>query len=90
MFTSSSDKECNEVRKPGGTFIGIVGPLVGRVKAHTANKYGRWVQVDLLGQSGQIISIICAYQVVQETGHHGDCTTHSQQVRMMQLEQPNP
>jgi exonuclease III len=93
LFTSSSNEEWNAIRKPGGTLIGIVGPLVGRVKSHSADKYGRWTQVDLLGRSGQIISIICAYQVVQETGHHGDRTTHSQQVRMMRLEgqlQPNP
>jgi hypothetical protein len=93
LFTSSSDEEWNEVRKPGGTLIGIVGPLVGRVKTYTANKYGQWVQVDFLGRTGRIISIICAYQVVQETGHHGDRTTHSQQVQMMRLEgqmQPNP
>jgi hypothetical protein len=93
LFTSSSDEEWNKVRKPGGTLIGIVSPLVGRVKSHSANKYGRWTQVDLLGFSGWIISIICAYQVVQETGHHRDRTTHSQQVRMMRLEgqlQPNP
>jgi hypothetical protein len=93
LFTSSSDEEWNDVRKPGDTLIGIVGPLVGRVKSHSVDKYGRWTQVDLLGRSGRIISIICAYQVVQATGHHGDRTTHSQQVRMMRLEgqlQPNP
>jgi hypothetical protein len=102
---STPKRERTQQRSPGGTpdneqklqqtctWIGIVGPLVGQVKSHTANKYGRWIQVDLLGRSGQIISIIFAYQVVQETGHHGDCTTHSQQVRMMRLEgqlQPNP
>jgi hypothetical protein len=55
LFTSSSDEEWNEVQKPGGTLLGIVGPLVGRVKSHTANKYGRWIQVDLLGRLGRII-----------------------------------
>jgi hypothetical protein len=37
--------------------------------------------------------VICAYQVVQEVGRHGDQTTYSQQVRMMRLEgqlKPDP
>jgi exonuclease III len=93
IFTSSSDEEWNDERKPGGTLLGITGPLVGRVKSHLADKYGRWVQVDLLGRTGRIVSVICAYQVVQEGGTHGDRTTYSQQMRMMRLEgqtAPNP
>jgi hypothetical protein len=93
IFTSSSEEEWTETRKPGGTLIGITGPLVGRVKTHSADKYGRWTQVDLLGQSGRIVSIICAYQVVQEVGRHGEQTAYSQQVRMMRLDgqlKPDP
>jgi hypothetical protein len=30
--------------------------------------------------------VICAYQVVQEQGQHGDQTAYSQQFRMMRLE----
>jgi exonuclease III len=93
VYTSSSDEDWNETRKPGGTLLGVTGSLVGRIKSHSADKYGRWIQVDLLGRSGRIISVICAYQVVQEVGRHGDQTTFSQQVRMMRLEghlKPDP
>jgi exonuclease III len=93
IFTSSSDEEWSHTSKPGGTMLGVTGTLVGRVKKHNADKYGRWVQVDLLGRMGRTISIICAYQVVQESGIQGDRTTYSQQVRMMRLEgieKPDP
>jgi hypothetical protein len=92
-YTSSSDEDWNKTRKPGGTLLGVTGSLAGRIKSHTADKYGRWIQVDLLGRSGQIISVICTYQVVQEVGRHGDQTTYSQQVRMMRMEgqlKPDP
>ena len=55
--------------------------------------YGRWVHIDLLGRDGRLVSIICAYQVVQEKGSHGDRTTYSQQVRLMRLsgiQDPDP
>jgi hypothetical protein len=93
VYTSSSDEEWNETSKPGGTLLGVTGSLVGRIKSHTADKYGRWIQVDLLSRSGRIISVICAYQVVQEVGRHGNLTTYSQQVRMMRMEgqlKPDP
>jgi hypothetical protein len=60
--------------------------MVGRVKGYHKDRYGRWTRVDLLGRSGNIVSVICAYQVVQEQGQHGDQTAYSQQVRMMRLE----
>lgn len=93
LYSCSSDEEWQHQRKPGGTLIGVTGQLVGRIKSHFVDKYGRWIRVDLLGRSGRTISIICAYQVVQEQGQHGDRTTYSQQVRMMRLEgdlSPNP
>lgn len=86
IFSCSSDEEWQQQRKPGGTLIGVTGHLVGRVKHKCDDKYGRWSRVDLLGRNGRTISIICAYQVVQEQGQHGDRTTYSQQVRMMRLE----
>jgi endonuclease/exonuclease/phosphatase family metal-dependent hydrolase len=86
IYSSSSDEEWTDTRKPGGTLLGITGPLVGRVKTHAADKYGRWTRVDLLGRSGRIVTVICAYQVVQEVGRHGDRTNYSQQVRMMRME----
>jgi hypothetical protein len=86
IFTSSSDEEWSHTCKPGGTMLGVMGTLAGRVKLHKADRYGRWIQVDLLGRMGRTITIICAYQVVQESGIQGDHTTYSQQVRMMRLE----
>ena len=86
IFTCSSEEEWNRPWKPGGTLIGITGNLAGRVRNHTLDKYGRWLQVELLGRNGRMITIICAYQVVQEKGEHGARTTYSQQVRMMRLD----
>jgi exonuclease III len=86
LFTCSSDEAWDRHLKPGGTMIGVSGPLVGRVKGYYNDRYGRWTQVELLGRSGRIVSVICAYQVVQEQGQHGDQKAYSQQVRMMRLE----
>ena len=85
LHTSSSEEEWSLNRKPGGTLLGITGPLAGRTKTVQKDPYGRWVHLDLLGRDGRIVSVICAYQVVQEKGHHGDRTTYSQQVRLMRL-----
>ena len=69
--------------------IGVTGSLAGRVRKHHLDKYGRWIQVELLGRDGRMINIMCAYQVVQEKGEHGACTTYSQQVQMMRLDGVN-
>ena len=93
IFTCSSEEEWDHQWKPGGTLLGITGSLIGRVRKQILDKYGRWIRVDLLGRDGRTITLICAYQVVQETGTHGARTTHSQQVRMMRLDgvlDPNP
>jgi hypothetical protein len=37
IFTSCSEEEWTTTSKPGGTLIGIVGPLVGRVKTHSVD-----------------------------------------------------
>jgi endonuclease/exonuclease/phosphatase family metal-dependent hydrolase len=77
----------------GGTLLGVTGNMVGRVKKHKIDKYGRWTHLELLGRDGRTVSVICAYQVVQEKGLHGSRTTYSQQVRMMRIEgvlDPNP
>jgi hypothetical protein len=53
LFTSSSDKEWNAIRKPGDTLIGILGPLVGRVKSHSADNMDdgpKWIS--WVGQDG--------------------------------------
>ena len=85
IFTSSSDEAWTTTHKPGGTMLGITGPLVGRVKKHYIDDLGRWIRVDLLGRDGRTISIICAYQVVQTSGTHGDNTAYSQQLRLLRL-----
>jgi zinc-binding in reverse transcriptase/Endonuclease/Exonuclease/phosphatase family len=86
LVSCSSDEEWPTTRKPGGTLIGVTGPLAGRVIRSDVDKYGRWTRVDLLGRDGRIVSVLCAYQVVQESGNHGDQTTYSQQVRLMRLD----
>ena len=86
LFTCSSEEEWDRPWKPGGTLLGVTGTLAGRVRQHHQDKYGRWIQVELLGRDGRTVDIICAYQVVQEKGEHGARTTYSQQVRMMRLD----
>ena len=86
IFTCSSEEEWNRTSKPGGTMLGVTGNLAGRIRKQHPDRYGRWIRVDLLGRDGRTVSIICAYQVVQEKGDHGINTTYSQQVRMMRLD----
>jgi Endonuclease/Exonuclease/phosphatase family len=86
LVSCSSDEEWHSPKKPGGTLIGVTGPLARWVSRSFTDNYGRWTGVDLLGQDGRTVSIICAYQVVQESGIHGDRTTYSQQVRLMRLD----
>jgi exonuclease III len=93
IFTCSSEEEWTRQWKPGGTLLGITGNLAGRVRKHHLDKYGRWIQVELLERDGRAVTVLCAYQVVQEKGQHGPRTTYSQQVRMMRMEgttDPNP
>ena len=93
FVTCSSELPWDSTFKPGGVALGFSGSLVGRQRRHYKDKYGRWVRCDLLGRSGRTVSIICAYQVVQEPGDHGLLTAYSQRVRMMRLEgvdNPNP
>ena len=93
IFTCSSEEAWDHQWKPGGVLLGITGSLAGRVRKQYLDKYGRWIRVDLLGRDGRTVTLICAYQVVQEKGEHGARTTYSQQVRMMRLDgvmDPNP
>ena len=86
LFTCSSDEDWEAHRKPGGTLLGITGAFAGRVRKQFSDKYGRWTRIELLGRDGRTVTVICAYQVVQEKGQHGERTTYSQQVRLMRLE----
>ena len=81
--------DSNTSRLHDFAMIGVTGSLAGRVRKHHLDKYGRWIQVELLGRDGRMINIMCAYQVVQEKGEHGACTTYSQQVQMMRLDGVN-
>ena len=92
IYSCSSDEDWPTLHKPGGTLLGITNSLVGRAKQHSQDKFGRWIQVDLLGRDGRTISIICAYQVVQ-FHQAGDKTAFSQQLRLLRLDgidQPCP
>jgi hypothetical protein len=93
LFSCSTEEDWATQRKPGGTLVGVTGSLVGRVRKQYHDKYGRWTRIDLLGRDGRTLTIICAYQVVQESGVCGDKTTYSQQIRLMRLagiREPSP
>jgi hypothetical protein len=93
MFLCSTEEDWATQHKPGGTRVGVTGSLVGRVRKQYHDKYGRWTRIDLLGRDGHTLTIICAYQVVQDSGVCGDKTTYSQQIRLMRLDgirEPSP
>jgi hypothetical protein len=68
LFSCSTEEEWESQRKPGGTLLGVTGALVGRVRKQHMDKYGRWTWVELLGHDGRTLTVICAYQVVQDKG----------------------
>jgi hypothetical protein len=93
LFSCSTEVEWESQRKPGGTLLGVTGALVGRVRKQYMDKYGRWTWVELLGRDGRTLTVICAYQVVQDKGTFGDRTTDLQLIRLMRMEgitDPNP
>jgi hypothetical protein len=93
IFLCSTEEQRESQRRPGGTLLGVTGALVGRVCKQHMGKYGRWTQVQILGRDGCILTVICAYQVVQDKGTYGDRTKHSQLIRLMRLDgisDPNP
>ena len=60
--------------KPGGTLLGVTGPLLRRISKTDTDKYGRWTSLDLFGRDGRTVTIICAYQVPDASGPIGDET----------------
>jgi hypothetical protein len=93
LSTSSSQTAWPTLHKPGGTLLGITGPLVGRIKSSFSDDLGRWTGMELLGRDGRSLVIICAYQVCQKSGQAGTFTAHSQQVSILRrrgFDNPNP
>ena len=64
--------------KPGGTFILTTGSVAGRIKDQVSDKWGRWVFHKLIGQGGQLLLIVSAYQPIDKHGKEGNLTIASQ------------
>jgi hypothetical protein len=79
LFLCSTKEDWAAQHKPGGTLVGVTGTLVGRVCKQYLTKYSQWTRIDLLGRDGRTLTIICAYQVVQDSGVFEEKTTYSQQ-----------
>jgi hypothetical protein len=93
LSTSSSITPWHSLHKPGGTLLGVTGPLVGCIKTSFSDDLGRWTGVELLGRDGRSLVIICAYQVCQKSGKTGTYTFYSQQVALLRQkghQNPNP
>jgi exonuclease III len=93
ITTSSSTCSWNSLHKPGGTLLGVTGPLVGRVRETITDPLGRWTGVELLGRDGRNIIVICAYQVCQKYSSTGQLTAYHQQVSLLRqqgIARPNP
>jgi exonuclease III len=93
ISTSSSQTPWPTLHKPGGTLLGITGPLVGRIKSSFSDDLGRWTGMEFLGRDGRALVFICAYQVCQKSGWAGTYTAHSQQVSILRrrgFDNPNP
>jgi hypothetical protein len=93
LSTSSSQTPWHSLHKPGGTLLGITGPLVGRIKTSFSDDLGQWTGVELLGRDDRSLIIICAYQVCQKSGKTGTYTAYSQQVSLLRQkghQNPNP
>jgi hypothetical protein len=82
---ASSKLDIGNIRKPGGTLLGITGSLSSRVIDKFSDDMGRWCGVTLLGKQAKKYTIICAYQVPLVTGTSGPSTSHTQQLLMLKL-----
>jgi hypothetical protein len=80
IFLCSTKEDWVAQHKPGVTLVGVTGTMVGRVRQQFIDKYGRWTRIDLLGRDGRTLTILCAYQVVQDKGVFGEKTNYSQQI----------
>ena len=86
VVTSSSMAPITGYTKPGGSMMGIIGPLVSRVRRKIDDKYGRWCGYVLLGKDNRKILVITAYNVPQETSA-GDDALHAQQTSLYLLDE---
>ena len=92
LQSSSSSAPWHSLYKPGGTLLGVTGPLVGRVKRSISDELGRWSIMELLGRGGRSLVLICAYQVCKSASS-GSSTAYSQQLSLLRqknLDNPDP
>ena len=85
LVSLSSMAPITKYTKPGGTMMGITGPLISRIRRRVEDKYGRWCGLVLLGKDNCEILVLTAYNVPQDT-LVGDDTLHAQQTSMYLLD----
>lgn len=81
---SSSPIAFNGTWKPGGTGILAVSSITGRLADAGQDDWGRWSYQTFKGQQGAQITVVSAYQVVdQRQAQKGQCTTATQQYSLL-------
>jgi hypothetical protein len=80
--------------KPGGSMVGITGPLVGRIRNTITDPYGRWCGYTIVGKDDKEIMILTAYNVSQyKNAKVGNDTLFNQQIALYKLSnirEPDP
>ncbi len=84
VVTGSSTVQAHTYYKPGGTMSLTVGQLKGRVIDSGADDLGRWTYQKLTAQGGNVITVVCTYQVNKEKPQDaGPRTAITQQYSML-------
>ena len=95
QVTSNSQRSYNTPYQPGGTATIITNNVVGRFHSSLSDdSLGRWSIVNLTLNSGQLLSIVCCYQVCEQHRHTaGPKTAYNQQWSILKEQgyvHPNP
>ncbi len=65
--------------KSGGNLIEISRKGANRAESKGSDLMGRWIQMDLMGKKGKMISLISAYYIYQENVAKAGGTTQYKQ-----------
>jgi exonuclease III len=79
LLTGSTNIQFATWFKPGGTLQISMGHITGRIICSYTDPLGRWVSQTFKGRNGMSLTIISAYQVVNDSPHLGLTTAAAQQ-----------
>jgi hypothetical protein len=87
LSVGSSPTPFVSMYKPGGTMVLSTGNITGRLTATEADKWGRWTSQTLRGHNDRKITIVSAYQVVENDPEKGVILAAMQQQSLLQQSQ---